>query len=463
MKRRLVIALIMFIPITGFTQELFNSAIQESETRGDHGMSVDWGGYIRGTSYVGESSFTDHAVFQSTFAETAVNLRIRKEGFGLAYAEGRLRSGYEYGSDTMQFDLREAWVDLYIKNFDFRIGKQIISWGRGDGFNPSNNITPQNYFVRSPEMDDRNLGNFLMKGRYKVGNAMRLIAIFIPVYKPSVYRFDLFESGENITYTSGQYPEFKITNGSYAFKLEWQLTGLDGSFSYFNGYDPLPGINVKNLLINPDMSYETELCPIAYREQVYATDFSTVIWKYGVRGEAAYRITEGYNDKIYMSNPDIRYVIGIDRTVGDLSMILQYIGNHVFDFEALDGSENMQRDGTNPGITDPEMIENMIREELYNEMERYNRAINNQTVEWGHGISFSLTQLLLYQTLSLKISGYYNFSTGEYVISPEVSYDISDGIGLAVGGQYFNGADETNFGLIAPVLNGGFLEFRYSF
>ena len=96
-------------------------------------------------------------------------------------------------------------------------------------------------------------------------------------------------------------------------------------------------------------------------------------------------------------------------------------------------------------------------------MEKYNRAINNQTVEWGHGVSISLTRHLFYETLSVDLGSYYNFSTEETLISPKVSYDVSDGINLAIGGQYFWGPDGTNFELIAPVLNGGFLELRYSF
>ncbi len=77
---------------------------------------------------------------------------------GKLFSEMRFRSGYEYNEQINQFQLREAYADLYLGDFDLRAGQQIIAWGRADGINPTNNLTPQDYFVRSPEPDDIRMG-----------------------------------------------------------------------------------------------------------------------------------------------------------------------------------------------------------------------------------------------------------------------------------------------------------------
>lgn len=78
-----------------------------------------------------------------------------------AFSEVRYRAD---GNNNHKFDIREAYVNLNLGKFDFRVGEQIVLWGRADGFNPTNNVTPQDFCVFSPEEDDRRLGNFVVKG-----------------------------------------------------------------------------------------------------------------------------------------------------------------------------------------------------------------------------------------------------------------------------------------------------------
>ena len=55
--------------------------------------------------------------------------------------------------------MREAYVNAYLGPFDLRLGKQIIVWGRADALNPTNNLTPVDFRIRSPLEDDIRLGN----------------------------------------------------------------------------------------------------------------------------------------------------------------------------------------------------------------------------------------------------------------------------------------------------------------
>ena len=52
-----------------------------------------------------------------------------------------------------------------------------------------------------------------------------------------------------------------------------------------------------------------------------------------IRGEAAYRRPFDYQTRPYAARPDVQYVLGVDRNFGSLSVIAQYMGRYVFDWQ----------------------------------------------------------------------------------------------------------------------------------
>jgi hypothetical protein len=96
---------------------------------------------------------------KANYGELALQLRTVKSAFGDGFAEARVRYGLQ-GNDLGTFvDLREAYVNAYVGPVDLRLGKQIIVWGRADALNPTNNLTPVDFRIRSPLEDDIRLGN----------------------------------------------------------------------------------------------------------------------------------------------------------------------------------------------------------------------------------------------------------------------------------------------------------------
>ena len=67
--------------------------------------------------------------------------------------------------------------------------------GRTEGFSPTNNITPNDYFFLSSDPNDQRLSNFMLKMNYRPAIGIGLELIAIPFYKMSRYRFDLFDMG----------------------------------------------------------------------------------------------------------------------------------------------------------------------------------------------------------------------------------------------------------------------------
>jgi hypothetical protein len=452
-----IILSIIVLPAGVYAQNLF----EEAET-GEKEPAFQLNGYARGVLYMGENESHSLTEIRSGYGEAALKINAFSGVRGKLFSEIRFRSGYEFNEQILQIQLREAYADLYLGDFDLRAGQQIIVWGRTDGINPTNNLTPQDYFVRSPEPDDMRMGNFLFRGRYTIQSRIRLEGIWVPVYRHSVYRFDLFDMPDFVNFTDGYSPETTLKNGSFAGKVEFLFDRFDGSISWFSGYDPMPGIEAGPLPGTPGDNPTIDLYARPFRQQTAGLDFSFGLGSFGVRGEAAYREpAAGYKGEIFVPNRDLRYVLGIDRSFGDINVMVMYQGHYVFDFEEMQMLEGL------PEI-EPEMLQQpavwgMLGPMMDQQLAGFNRIIFDQTKEITHSLAARPAISLFHNVLDLEVFGLYNFNTEEWTLLPRLSWSVSDNLNLGIGGQYFEGPPNTRYDLIAPVFNGGFIELRYIF
>ena len=452
-----IIFTIVAFPAGTYAQSLFEGGETEKKE-----SPFQLSGYGRGVLYSGTYASPSLPEIRSGYGEAALKISAFSGMRGKLFSEMRFRTGYEYNEQINQFQLREAYADLYLGDFDLRAGQQIIAWGRADGINPTNNLTPQDYFVRSPEPDDIRLGNFLVRGRYTIKSRIRLEGIWVPVYRHSVYRFDLFDMPGFVNFTDAYNPEAAIKNGSFAGKIEFLFDRFDGSVSWFCGYDPMPGIEAGPLPETPGENPSIDMYARPFRQHTGGLDFSFGLGSFGIRGEAAYREPDdGYKGEIFVPNRDLRYVLSIDRSIGIFSMMVLYSGQYVFDFEEMQMLESF------PEI-EPEMLQQpavwgMLGPVMDQQLAGFNRVIFDQTKEIMHSLAGRPAVSLFHDVLELEIFGLYNISTEEWTLLPKMSWKVSDNLKLGIGGQYFDGPPNTRYDLIAPVFNGGFMELRYTF
>lgn len=57
----------------------------------------------------------------------------------------------------------EGYFTAHFGQADLRIGKQIVVWGRADGINPTDNLTPHDFTVLLPFEDDQRFGTTALK------------------------------------------------------------------------------------------------------------------------------------------------------------------------------------------------------------------------------------------------------------------------------------------------------------
>lgn len=361
------------------------------------------------------------------------------------YADLRFNFGKNDEDLFGQFDFREAYFDLYFGNVDLRLGKQIVSWGKTDGLNPTDNITPMDYTYRSPYPDDRRMGNYLARMKYRFQGDLGVEAIWIPFYEASVLPLEVIPLPDNVMYSGQTDISNSLSNSGYAAKLFYEGTNWDGSLSYFNGYEPNAGFAMGSVHFPgtglPQISFETR----PYRKQVFGADFSTGLGNYGLRTEMAYTHPEdGYLENPWVANPAVDLVLGIDRSFSSFNIIAEYSVKHVFDFQELHAP------------MDP-------RQQLSYDLEYYNRLFNGQVSQWSHVAMLRPSMSFFYDTMTAELVSRYNFSTGELALMPKVSYMLSDQISVNLGANYYMGGEGTLYNLIGGSFNGPYVGLSFSF
>ncbi len=430
-------------------QELFENSISQS-SEGEDANNVAFNGYSRGSAFGAGETFD----YSTVFGEFCLQGKWTGNNT-ILYSDLRIRGGLYLGEEYTAFQLKEAYAGYSSDKIDVLLGNQIVIWGRTDGFNPTNNITPNDYFFLSSEPDDQKLSNFMLRAKYRLSDKFDIDLIGIPFYVPSVYRYDLFDMGQVATFTSASLPEKSFKNGSVAARFNVELPKIGFSMSYFRGYDPFHGFKIHQISW-PDILPSITYTPIPYLKNTVGADFAIPLGSWIVRGEAAYNNTSNYDTNMFIPNPDFAYVAGIERTIGGFTTIIQYIGKYVIDFNSLDMPT--LSDSQNP-LAMIQYAEDMV----HYESTLFNRKIFNQQEETNHALSLTINRSFAYDTWNIELTGYYNITTEEYMIRPKITWKISDALSFSAGASYMEGPEKSIFNYSGPVLNGAFIELKTNF
>ncbi|NOZ85005.1 MAG: hypothetical protein GXP49_01835 [Deltaproteobacteria bacterium] len=455
-------ALILVFPGTGLGQGLFENAVKGSseKTNPEQGSNdvLDLGGYIRGALFLGKIDGKDATEIKSGYGELALTLKAKLGSSGRGFAELRSRYGFNGGETRLENDLREAYVDLFLGPLDLRLGHQIITWGRADGINPTDNLTPKDMSFRSADEDDMRAANLAIRSTLNLGPT-RTEIVWVPFFSPS--RYPDFKIPGPVEFKDPVYPDKHFEHGTIASRFNLELPEIEASVSYLFGYSPMPGLELSKLNMSPT-SPSVDVAFRAYQYHVAGFDFSSTPGGFlGIRGEAALKWPKDYDSKNYAPLPDVQYVLGMDKDFSDLYIIVQYIGKAVLDYDMPEdtGLMDLAQGKKIPSeklakiITDPEGA-------AQKEIRRKVLTLAGQTKEYQHSVMLRIQYKMLQETLKLEVSGMYNFSTGEYMVRPKISYQVADGLDAVIGGEVFGGPDNTLFGMIDQTMSAAFIEVR---
>jgi len=243
MERIALISLaLLYLTINLFAQESFEK--MDSSDVQEYVGKIEVGGFVRGIAWGGSKQFD----YSSLFGEVAIKGALGNQKAFLK-TDLRFREGLFLGERKTVVELKEAYAGIESKYVSFFLGNQIVTWGRADGFNPTDNLNPNDYFFLTPEPDDQKIGNFMLRGKFRPFEFGELEIVSIPFFKPSVYKYDLFKLGEGISFAESQLPASNFVNGAFAARFNVELPAGGISVSSFNGYDPFYGFHLLSFIM----------------------------------------------------------------------------------------------------------------------------------------------------------------------------------------------------------------------
>jgi len=336
--------------------------------------------------------------------------------------EGWVRNDDSFQGLT-QRKLREGYLNLTTGDADWRIGKQIIVWGRADGINPTDNLTPRNYTLLTPETDDQRLGAAAAKMNYHFSEAT-LTAIWLPRFAPSVYPIPA-QPGVSFSEAMPQ-------AGQGALKLDHSGGEADWSVSYFNGFDQTPDLQI---------AAPTNLVLLHRRIRVLGMDGATTAGRYGLRAEAAYTWTDNAANDPLVKQPFLYAVLGGDRTFGDnFNINLQYY------FRRVTGYQNPQ------AIANP-MLQAVAMQ---------GAILSNQLTRFQYGFTLRVSNKWFNETLEGEFAAVASMTNGDFMLRPKLVYAFNDQIKATLGADVYRGGSNTFFGRLRNN-SSVFAEMKYSF
>jgi hypothetical protein len=323
------------------------------------------------------------------------------------YAKGFIDELEDDDVKRNKFNLPEFFVDLYFNDFDLRIGKQVVAWGKADSVNPTDNVNPQdlsNFFEQ-----DQEIGVPAVKLDYYIGD-FTIEGVFVPTFTPTRLppldtRLSVIDISDiPFPINDPDLPSDNIDNSQYGVRLKTTHKGWDFSASFYDGINDFP-----NVRLEPDFS----ITPIYNKIRVIGADFATTFDRWGVHGEAAQFLSDGDREDSY-----VQYVLGIDYKRADVVLdhdlfaIVEYIGEHV----TQEGESELPVGGA--------MVSRVFSNSLFVHIE----------------YEFS-------DYFRLDLEGIVNLDNGEdYFLKPEFSYDVNNNFTIAVGFDLLWGPSDTFFG-----------------
>lgn len=336
-------------------------------------------------------------------------------GMGL-FAEGYLANEDVFGDQNDTSRLREAYLEGRKGKLDFRIGKQIIAWGRTDRLNPTDNLTPRDATLLAADIDEDRFGSLATKASWNFDAFTSLAGVWLPEFRPNVV---------GLPSRSGMIFQESVPDSSrqWALKLDQSGKAIDWSVSWFDGFD-----------LSADIS-PGPLTPAGqvvkldhHRIRVLGADAATTHGSYRFALEGAYVRTEdadGTDPGI--KNPFFYGVFGVERDYPDnLTVIVQAFTRQVMSY-------------SNPeDIADPAARAIAVQQAV----------ANNQYDRTQQGLSARIDKKWFNETLEGELAAAVLLNRDGYSLRPRVIYIWSDSVKFITGYEFFKGSDKTSYGLL---------------
>jgi len=318
---------------------------------------------------------------------------------------------YNALNDNLDITLRQAYMDIYFDDFDLRIGKQQIIWGKADGVFITDIISPRDLseFIL-PDFEEIRIGTNAIKFDFYIGNST-FEAVWIPTFQPtiapdanSIWFPETADFTTQPVVEDATKPEQKLTESEIALKYSYLGSAIDYELMAAYMWDDNPAMHIYQ---QPDTTILIK--PEYHRLPLVGASFSKAVGGAVVRGEGAYYFEKRFAAEDFTMNgvkeKDYAHsLIGYDHNWFGMNVSFQFIQEYIMDYE-----EDIRND------------------------------------EFSNTMTFLIMEDFLRETLRLEFFTYYGINNEDALLRPKISYDLADGFEVQLGANIFVGK-EGNFG-----------------
>ncbi|MFQ6675725.1 MAG: hypothetical protein ACE5LH_05200 [Fidelibacterota bacterium] len=279
-----------------------------------------------------------------------ISLPFRLGEVDLGYSRGSLEvrttlaweMRWSTGPRRSRLEVREASVAWYPPFGEIRLGKQIHAWGSVDGNNPTDNLSPYDYYYLFLPGAGRKIGSVSLSAAGYAGD-WEIRGVLIPGHEPNRLPFN--ESDFPISLPPeparsfwGELPD----SVQYGIRVSRAFRVGDVSVSYFRGRDGI--FSLVGMIFPPHT--DTPVPRFGYRRtDVLGTDGVTFVGDLTLRGEAGFfRTVNDYDTRQFSLKMDgnasyIQYALELEYPgPSDVHLMGQVIGQTVLsvDGETMD-------------------------------------------------------------------------------------------------------------------------------
>ena len=328
-------------------------------------------------------------------------------------------------------DLREAYLDFTTGRLDFRLGRQIATWGVGDLLF-INDVFPKNWvsFFSGRPLEYLKVGVDALRGRYSsdfLNAELLIIPRFEPDTLPTPERFLLPNSFASAAARNRRLPDTDFENPEVALRLYRKFGDYDVSAYVYRGYWRFPSQWLDDP-VNP--ARVTQIFPalstygLSAQWQSLGGVIALEAGYYDSRDDRA-------GDHAAIPNSEARFLVGYQKQISEeFTLGLQYYAEIMENFTAY---ENTLPAGDR-------------RKERYRDI-----------------VTLSLTRFFQYQTWKLALFIFYSPAEQDYLFQPQAVYRVSDNFSAVLGANFFGGKTRTTFFGQFDRNDNVYLTLRYDF
>jgi hypothetical protein len=187
---------------------------------------------------------------RSQYATLKVSGKVGDPENPSAQYQAELRADYDPSSEETSCSIRETWIKAFLGPVDLSIGKQLVSWGTMDVFQPLDVVNPRDYTL-PPDSVNEKIPLTMLRSVFN-GDRFTAELIVVPFFTESTSAESRWQASPSLP--SGvaptvltETPNDSIGNMEYGGRLQKSFDvaqGADVACSVFNGRETTPTVDV---------------------------------------------------------------------------------------------------------------------------------------------------------------------------------------------------------------------------